>query len=350
MVTQAQGPNQEFCVIGAGNWGLTIACVLGKKGYSVRVWDHDPERALRTELERESRAYLPGTKLPITVGVGTELTTLMDGVGTAILALPVPAIRSVVKEHWPLFRPGMTILSLSKGLEFETGMRVSQIVEDCLGNDFRDAIAVLSGPNLAPEIVRESPTSSVVAGASEATCRKVQTDLATPYFRIYTSADIVGVELGGALKNIAAIACGIIDELGLGNNSKGSLMTRALAEISRLGVALGADHLTFLGLSGMGDLVATCTSELSRNHSVGRYLARGLSLDEIGSRMRMVAEGINTTRSALKLAETVGVPMPITEEIHRILFERKEPRVAIRDLMLRELKRENEPIQKGKTA
>jgi glycerol-3-phosphate dehydrogenase (NAD(P)+) len=340
---------QEFCVIGAGNWGLTMSCVLGKKGYSVRVWDHNPERALRTELERESRAYLPGTKLPITVGVGTELSTLMDGVSTVIIALPVPAVRGVLKEHWALFRPGMTILSLSKGLEFETGMRVSQIVEDVLGRDVRDSVAVLSGPNLAPEIVRESPTSSVVAGTSDTTCRRVQQDLSTHYFRLYTSADVVGVELGGALKNVAAIACGVIDELGLGNNSRGSLMTRALAEISRLGVALGADHLTFLGLSGMGDLIATCTSELSRNHSVGRYLARGLSLDEISNRMRMVAEGINTTRSALKLAATVGMPMPITEEIHQILFERKDPRVAIRDLMLRELKKENETVLKGRT-
>ena len=342
-------PAQEFCVLGAGNWGLTMSCVLGKKGYSVRVWDHNAERALRTELERESRAYLPGTKLPITVGVGTELSTLMDGVSTAILALPVPAMRTVLTTHRALFRPGMTILSLAKGLEFETGHRVSQIVEDVLGRDAREHVAVLSGPNLAPEIVRESPTSSVVAGTSEATCRRVQQDLSTPYFRLYTSADVVGVELGGALKNIAAIACGVIDELGLGNNSRGSLMTRALAEISRLGVALGADHLTFLGLSGMGDLVATCTSELSRNHSVGRYLARGLSLDEIANRMRMVAEGINTTRSAVKLAASVGVPMPITEEIYQVLFERKDPRVAIRDLMLRELKRENEPVLKGMT-
>ena len=146
---------QEFCVVGAGNWGLTMATVLGKKGYSVRVWDHNPERALRTELERESRAYLPGTKLPITVGVGTELSTLMDGVSTVILALPVPAVRTTLKTHRALFRPGMTILSLSKGLEFETGHRVSQIVEDVLGPEVREHIAVLSGPNLAPEIVRE---------------------------------------------------------------------------------------------------------------------------------------------------------------------------------------------------
>jgi glycerol-3-phosphate dehydrogenase (NAD(P)+) len=340
---------KEFCIVGAGNWGLTMACVLGKKGFNVRVWDHNPDRALKTELERESRVYLPGTKLPITVGVGTELTTLMDGVQTVLLALPVPALRGVLKEHWALFRPGMTIVSLAKGIEFETGFRASQIVEDVLGAPVREHVVVLSGPNLAPEIVRESPTSSVVAGASDVAARKVQQDVSTPYFRLYTSHDVVGVELGGALKNIAAIACGIIDELGLGNNSRGSLMTRALAEITRLGVALGAEPLTFVGLSGMGDLVATCTSELSRNHSVGRYVARGLTLDEIRNRMRMVAEGINTTRSALKLAAGAGVPMPITEEIHQILFERKDPRVAIRDLMLRELKRENEYVLKGRT-
>lgn len=340
---------KEFCVVGAGNWGLTMACVLGKKGFNVRVWDHNPERALKTELERESRAYLPGTKLPISVGVGTEMTTLMDGVETVLLAIPVPALRGVLKEHWALFRSGMTIVSLAKGIEFETGYRASQIIEDVLGAGVREQVVVLSGPNLAPEIVRESPTSSVVAGTGDAACKRVQQDLSTPYFRLYTSHDVVGVELGGALKNIAAIACGIIDELGLGNNSKGSLMTRALAEITRLGVALGAEPLTFVGLSGMGDLVATCTSELSRNHSVGRYVARGLTLDEIRNRMRMVAEGINTTRSALKLAAGAKVPMPITEEIHQILFEKKDPRVAIRDLMVRELKRENEYVLKGRT-
>lgn len=341
--------SEEFCIVGAGNWGLTMACVLGKKGFNVRVWDHNAERALKTELERESRAYLPGTKLPITVGVGTELTTLMDGVNTVLLALPVPALRGVLKEHWALFKPGTTIVSLAKGIEFETGMRASQIIEDVLGAGVRENVVVLSGPNLAPEIVRESPTSSVVAGAGEAACKRVQQDVSTPYFRLYTSHDVVGVELGGALKNTAAIACGIIDELGLGNNSRGSLMTRALAEITRLGVALGAEPLTFVGLSGMGDLVATCTSELSRNHSVGRYVARGLTLDEIRHRMRMVAEGINTTRSALKLARGADVPMPITEEIHAILFERKDPKAAIRDLMLRELKRENEYVLKGRT-
>ena len=343
-------PPREFTILGAGNWGLTLACVLGKKGYPVRVWDHNFDRALKTELERESQEYLPGTKLPITVGVGTEIGSLLTGVNTVLIALPVPAIRGVLTEHRSQFVPGTLVVSLAKGIEYETGHRVSQIILDCLGPGFRDSIVVLCGPNLAPETVRESPTSSVVAGPNEEACRQVQQDLSTPYFRLYTSSDVVGVELGGALKNIVAIACGIVDELGLGNNSRGALMTRGLAEITRLGAALGADPMTFLGLSGMGDLVATCTSELSRNHSVGRLLARGLSLEEIRTRMRMVAEGINTTRSALKLARQVGVALPITEEIGSILFDRKEPRQAIRDLMLRELKRETEYTLKGATS
>jgi len=338
---------REFVILGAGNWGLTMACVLGKKGHSVRVWDHDPERAIKTELERESRAYLPGTKLPITVGVGADLATLMEGVGTAILALPIPTIRPVLRTHRSLFKPGMIVLSLAKGIEIETGYRASQIIEEVLGSAFRPLIVALSGPNLAPEIVRESPSSSVVAGADETSCQQVQQDLSTPYFRLYTSCDVVGVEVGGALKNIIAIACGIVDELGMGNNSRAALMTRGLAEITRLGVALGADPLTFIGLSGMGDLIATCTSELSRNHSVGRYVARGLSLEAIKNRTRMVAEGINTTRAALRLASGLGVSMPITQEVHEILFSGKDPRHAVRELMTRELKRENEHLRKG---
>ncbi|MBI4859568.1 MAG: NAD(P)-dependent glycerol-3-phosphate dehydrogenase [Candidatus Riflebacteria bacterium] len=339
--------SREFVILGAGNWGLTMACLLGRKGFSVRVWDHKMERALTTELERESREYLPGTKLPITVGVGSDLSTLMAGVATAILAVPVPAIRQTLEAHRTLFHPGMLVLSLAKGIEYETGHRASEIIEEVLGASLRDSIVVLSGPNLAPEVVRESPASAVVAGACEAACRQIQQDLATPFFRLYTSQDVVGVELGGALKNIIAIACGIVDELGLGCNTRAALMTRGLAEITRLGVAMKADPLTFVGLSGMGDLVATCTSELSRNHSVGRFVARGLSLEEARGRMRMVAEGINTTRSALKLAGSTGVPMPITEEVHAVLFEKKDPRQAIRDLMLRELKRENEYSTKG---
>jgi glycerol-3-phosphate dehydrogenase (NAD(P)+) len=337
----------EIAILGAGNWGLTMACLLGKKEHAVRVWDHDAERALRTELERESREYLPGTKLPIAVGVGTELASLLEGAEVVLIALPVPAIRPVLEAHRALFGPGRILVSLAKGIEYETGFRVSQVVEDVLGADLRDRVAVLSGPNLAPEIVRESPTSTVVAATSEPVRLRAQALLATPYFRVYTSADVVGVELGGALKNIVAIACGIVDELGLGNNTRGALMTRGLAEITRLGVALGADPLTFQGLSGMGDLIATCTSELSRNHSVGRFLGRGLSLDQIRGRMRMVAEGVNTTRSALRLAQSLGVSMPITEEVHHLLFEHKEPRQAIRDLMLRELKREDEHSVKG---
>jgi glycerol-3-phosphate dehydrogenase (NAD(P)+) len=319
-----------------------MACLLGKQGFSVRVWDHDLDRALKTELERESRAYLPGTKLPINVGVGADLSTLLEGTPVMLIALPVPAIRPVLTACRAIIKPDTLVVSLAKGIEFESGYRVSQIVAEILGPAFTKTTVVLSGPNLAPEIVRESPASSVVAGVDEAACRQVQHDLSTPYFRLYTSTDVVGVEMGGALKNVIAIACGIVDELGMGANTRASLMTRGLAEITRLAVAFGADPITFVGLSGMGDLVATCTSELSRNHSVGRYVVRGLDLDAIRGRMRQVAEGINTSRAALKLASSRGVPMPITEEIHHVLFSGKDPRQAIRDLMGRELKRESE--------
>lgn len=324
-----------------------MACHLGKKDFSVRVWDRDTRRAMATELERESPRYLPGVKLPISVGVGSDLSSLLDGAEVVVLAVPVPSLRGVLEAHRTLFRAEMTFVSLSKGIEFETGMRVSEVAADVLGEPFRGSLTVLSGPNLAAEVARESPTSSVVAGVDPDRCARIQKDLASPAFRVYTSSDVVGVELGGALKNIVAIACGIVDELGFGNNTRGALMTRGLAEMTRLGVALGAQAMTFLGLSGMGDLVATCTSELSRNHTTGRFLARGLSLEEISGRMSSVSEGVNTTRSVKRLAQRLGVPMPITDQIHAILFEGKDPHRALRDLMVRDLKREDEFPKSG---
>lgn len=337
---RAFAATSPMTVMGAGNWGTTIACLAAERGRPVRLWDRDVVRALDLEMVRQNRRSLPGVTFPISLGVGADLTSLLVDSPLVVVALPVPSIRETFRRHRHLFSRSQWIVSASKGLEHETGMRVSEIIVDELGPAFADQVGALSGPNLAPEIARKQPSSSVIASSNEALRRSVQEALSTDYFRVYTAADLVGVEIGGALKNIMAIASGIVDELRLGDNAKGALLTRGLAEITRFGVDFGARPLTFLGLSGMGDLVTTCSSDLSRNHTVGRLIARGRSLDAILSEMRMVAEGVNTTRSVHRISKERGIGMPIVDQIHSILFEGKDPRRAIRDLMLRELKSE----------
>jgi glycerol-3-phosphate dehydrogenase (NAD(P)+) len=333
---------EEILVLGAGNWGTSLAWMLGGKGYNVRLWDHNFERALDTELKRVNRAYLPAVELPDTVGVGCDLATLALDVDLMIVAMPTTAVRHVVRKNKPRFATNAPIISATKGFEPETGARMSEVLVSELGPEVSQRLAVLSGPNLAPEIVAGCPTATVLASTSEELVARLQRLVSTDTFRCYASSDLIGVEIGGALKNVIAIACGIADELGLGLNAKGALLTRGLAEITRLGVAQGANPLTFQGLSGMGDLVATCSSPVSRNHTVGRMLARGATLAEARSQMKMVAEGVNTTRAALRLAVRHGVSMPITTEVQAILFEGKSPRQAIRDLMRRDLRREDE--------
>ena len=327
-------------VLGAGNWGTTLACILGEKGLPVRLWDRDPDRANRMEMERVNEEYLPGRKLPDSISVGSDLSTLSLGSSIVLIAIPVPAIRAVLHAHRHVFLKSQCFASASKGIENKSGMRVTEIIIDELGRGMEERIAVLSGPNLAPEIANRLPSSCVVASPSDEVCTTLQEAFSTDYFRMYTSSDVVGVEIGGALKNILAIASGIVDELELGNNAKGALLTRGLAEITRFGTHLGAKPMTFLGLSGMGDLITTCSSPISRNHKVGCLLARGMNLEAIKTSMSMTAEGVNTTRSVVELARKLEIEMPISEQVYSMLFENKEPSEAIRELMLRKLKSE----------
>lgn len=320
-------------VIGAGSFGLALSRVLAINGHQVRLWCRSGGEVLRER--RESPAYLPGVILPRNVVV---LDTLDPEAELVVLAVPSHALRGVLTQL-PL-PEGAVRVSVVKGIENNTLARMSEIIAAVAPEG---PVVALSGPSHAEEVGHDLPASVVVAGEDHAACVKVQEAFLSKTFRVYTSPDLVGVELGGALKNVIAIAAGVCDGLGLGDNAKAALITRGLAEISRLGVAAGADPLTFAGLSGMGDLIATCGSKHSRNRAVGEQIARGKTLEEILAGMTMVAEGIRTTQSAQALALKFGVAMPIAESTYKVLFEGAPARAAISELMLREAKPEITP-------
>jgi glycerol-3-phosphate dehydrogenase (NAD(P)+) len=331
----------RLAVIGAGNWGTTLAVVYARLGHVVALWDRDPERVRAMRESRENARYLPGVPLPEALRVTSDLAAAVHECALVVLAVPAQAVREMAAQLCPYLPSGprqgaQTIVVIAaKGLELGTGLRMSEVVAQSLRPRQRRRVAVLSGPNLAGEIVRGLPAASVAAARYRPTAALAQHLLATPRWRFYVSSDVTGVELGGALKNVMALVAGLAEGLGYGDNGKASIMTRGLAEIARLGVAAGARHATFAGLSGLGDLIATCASPLSRNHYVGYELGRGRSLDEIQSGMASVAEGITTTRAALELARRYRVEMPITEQLHTVLFAGKNPHAAVDDLLAR---------------
>lgn len=317
-------------MIGAGSFGLALARVLAVNGHAVRLWCRTGEEELRTT--RESSRYLPGVVLPQNVEVTREIEVNAEIV---VLAVPSHAMRSMLSE---LSLPsGAVRVSVTKGIENNTLLRMSEVIDQVAPGA---PVVALSGPSHAEEVARDLPASVVVAGNDSAACVQVQEAFLSKTFRVYTSPDLTGVELGGALKNVIAIAAGVCEGFGLGDNATAALMTRGLAEISRLGVAAGADPLTFAGLSGMGDLIATCGSRHSRNRHVGEKIARGKTLNEILAGMTMVAEGVRTTQSAQALALKFDVPMPIAQATYKVLFEDAPARAAIAELMLREAKPE----------
>jgi len=327
----------QIAVIGAGSWGTTIAIHLHRKGHEIALWEKFSEKSSRINKERENREYLPGFPIARDIMVTSDLEDLPSDMDLAVFAIPSQFLRSIAKDAGPYIPRGAIALSVVKGIEYGTFKRMSEV----LGEELRDpSLVVLSGPSHAEEVVRELPTSVVVASSEEEKALLVQRVFMDTNFRVYTNKDVVGVELGGALKNIIAIANGICSGLGYGDNTMGALMARGIAEISRLGVAMGADPATFAGLSGIGDLITTCISEHSRNRLVGLELARGKKLETILEEMVMVAEGVETTRSARTLAIKEEVDIPITEEVYKVLFEGKEPRSAVDDLMLRDPKHE----------
>lgn len=336
------GKGRQICVVGAGSWGTTLADLLCRKGYGVDLWVREEEVFEAIGRRRVNEVFLPGVSLHDGVRPVRELEEAVSGKKVVVMAVPSHAYRQVLEGLKSSLDPGALLVAATKGIENGTLMTMSRVSLSVLSGKEPGTLACLAGPSFAKEVAARKPTAVTVACSEMKRAEELQRLFHTEFFRVYASPDLIGTELGGALKNVIAIASGLCDGYGLGHNARAALITRGLAEITRLAVALGANPLTLAGLAGMGDLVLTCTGDLSRNRTVGLKIAQGLSLDEITSGMKMVAEGVKTTRSAYALAQKLGVPMPITGEVYRILYEGKEPLRALEDLMGRELKVELE--------
>jgi glycerol-3-phosphate dehydrogenase (NAD(P)+) len=333
-------------VVGTGSWGTTLAVIMAGRGHRTSLWARSSEEAETLRSARENRRFLPGVVLPDELRITSSLDEALQGCQMLMLVVPAQRMRENVRWVRDYLEPETIVLSAAKGLETESARRMSEVIAEELACQFEERVCVLSGPNLAREIVAGLPTGTVIASRSPETAQIAQAIVMTPRFRVYTNSDVIGVELGGALKNIIALGAGAADQLGYGENAKAIFMTRGLAEIARLGVAAGANPLTFSGLAGVGDLFCTCASRHSRNHYVGEELARGRTVEDVERTMNSVAEGVDTTKAAVKLAERYGVEMPITEHVHQVLFEGKDVRQAVREMMLREPKREFEgPVE-----
>jgi glycerol-3-phosphate dehydrogenase (NAD(P)+) len=330
-------------VIGSGAWGTTLALLLAKKGFATTLWEHYPTRATAMQQQRENALFLPGFSFPGTLLVTSDIAEATQHKDMLLLVTPSQSTRANLRLLAPYIDKETIIISASKGIEISTLKRMTEIIAEELPG-IASRIGTLSGPNLSREVAEEKPTAAVVAAFNHQTAVRARDLLTTTYFRIYTSPDVTGIELGGALKNIIAIGAGINDGLGYGENAKAAFMTRGLAEISRLGVAAGANPLTFLGLAGIGDLIATCASPLSRNQQLGRRLASGEKLDTILQSTHSVAEGVSTARAALQLAERYNVEMPITRQLGHVLFEGLDPHKAVPELMMRDPKNELEGL------
>jgi len=325
---------EAIAIVGAGSWGTALSMVLGEAGRPVRLWARRPELALAIRERSRNPEYLSQYALPTLVQATGAMDEAVSGARLIILAVPSHGMRAVCELLSEYVSPEQGVVSAAKGLEHETGRRMSEVISESLGRSHR--IAVLSGPNLAPGVAKRNATVSVAASADRNFAGEVQSTMSTPRFRVYTNTDVLGVELGGVLKNVIAIGAGIGDGLGFGDNTKAALMTRGLAEMKRLGMALGARGDTFHGLSGMGDLIATCAGRTSRNHQVGYELATGRSLADVLRGMApQIAEGIETTRAVVRLAASVGVGMPIAAAVHAVLFEDITPMAAVKSLMTR---------------
>jgi glycerol-3-phosphate dehydrogenase (NAD(P)+) len=326
-------------VLGAGSWGIAVANLLATQGNAVTLWMHAATTPADLAVTREDKSRLPGVKINPAIELTDNLKIAATHSDIIFVAVPAQHVRGLCEQ---LTETGKTIgilVSLAKGIEVSSLQRVSEVVRDVLGVGVENVIAV-SGPSHAEEVARGIPTSVVAAGQSPEAVIEIQRLLSTPMFRVYSSDDLIGVELGGALKNPIALAAGMLYGLKLGDNTLGALLTRGLAEITRLGVRMGARPETFAGLSGLGDLVTTCVSQHSRNRFVGERIGRGEKLVDILASMTMVAEGVETTRAAVRVAEVHRVEMPITQQVHKVLFEDKPPLEALSELMTRELKRE----------
>ena len=330
----------QVCVLGAGSWGTALAKVLADKKYPTTLWTHRQEQADAINAEHVNQRYLPMGELPANLRATGSFADALAGAELVVSVVPSHATRGVLGEAKAHIPKDAIVCSASKGIENDTLMLMSEVFLDVLGKDLEPRMTYLSGPSFAKETALGMPTAVVIAGSDDATTEKVQRWFATERFRTYASHDVVGVEVGGALKNVVAIAAGVVDGLGFGHNSRAALITRGLAEIGRVAVKMGANPMTLAGLSGMGDLVLTCTGDLSRNRTVGFELGKGRTLADILANLGHVAEGVKTTKSAYDLSVRMKVEMPITAEIYKVLYEDKSPRQAVVDLMGRDLKRE----------
>ncbi|MDM7926063.1 MAG: NAD(P)H-dependent glycerol-3-phosphate dehydrogenase [bacterium] len=329
-------------VIGAGGWGTALSLLLHRNGHDVDLWEFFPEYAERMAALRRNPDFLPGVEIPEGLRITSDLGAAVRDKDALVFAVPSHVLRRVAVQVSGFGIGRYLVISAVKGIENETLLRMSEVLREAWAGLLQpDRIVALSGPSHAEEVSRGIPTAVVAASASEVSSRTVQDLFRGPSFRLYTSSDVIGVELGGALKNVIAIAAGISDGVGFGDNTKAALMTRGIAEISRLGEAMGAAPGTFSGLSGTGDLIVTCSSRHSRNRLVGEQIGSGRSLDEVLSGMKMVAEGVRTARSAMDLSRKHRVEMPITREVVEILFNGKDPRRAVAELMTREPKKES---------
>ncbi len=331
--------NKHIAVLGAGNWGTALANLLAKKGEDVVLWSYESDVAEAINREHANPRYLRGVALHARLRATPELAQAVQGAAWVISVNPAQHVRQVLRQTVPHLESNARIVSASKGIEINTLESMDRVLAEVVPPTLPQA-AFLSGPSFALEVARELPTAVTVASHDRDCAERTQRLFQAPYFRVYTSSDVTGVELGGALKNVIAVAAGMAVGLGLGHNALAALITRGLAEIARLGVALGADPLTFAGLAGMGDLILTCTGELSRNRMVGLELGKGRALHEILSGMETVAEGVSTARAAHALARKHGIEMPIVDQVHSVLFEQLPAREAVETLMLREPKPE----------
>ncbi len=322
----------KVAIVGTTTWGLTLARLLARKGVGVRVLARSDAEVARLDRENPEHDKLGGVNFPPLVYT-TSPQGALDAAAAVLLVVPSQSMRQNIRQVAPYLQKSTLVISASKGIEIETGRRLSQVIAEEIEPRFRDNVCVLSGPNLFAEILHDLPAVSVVAGYEESSVGRAQKLLNAPDFCVYTNNDVIGVELGGALKNIIALGAGMVDGLGYGDNAKAALITRGLTEISALGAALGANPLTFSGLTGLGDLVATCASPLSRNHFVGVELTKGRRLPDILATMESVAEGVSTTDAAWKLARQLGLEMPITERIHQVLYKNTKPETVITELL-----------------
>ncbi|UTR09610.1 NAD(P)H-dependent glycerol-3-phosphate dehydrogenase [Evansella sp. LMS18] len=335
----------KIAVLGSGSWGTALSIVLASNGHDVYLWGRSEEQANEINANHTNNRYLPDIKLPEGIKAVTDLNDSLEGAEAVLLVVPTKAMREVLKKVTTLIDRPLLFMHASKGIEPGTHLRVSEIIEEEIPGSQRAGVAALSGPSHAEEVSLYQPTTVTSSSSDPETAKRVQDLFMNKHFRVYTNPDLIGVEIGGSLKNIIAIGAGMTNGLGYGDNAKAALMTRGLAEITRLGMKMGANPLTFAGLSGLGDLIVTCTSVHSRNWRAGNMLGKGKSVEEVLSEMGMVVEGIRTTQAAYELARKLEVEMPITNELYEVLFNDKSPEEAVTELMGRVKKHEVEDLK-----